>query len=46
MDTQGKIVIEKEDEFSQIDISHLQLGVYFVKITTGNRTTIRKLIKS
>lgn len=46
MDAMGKIVIEKENEFSQIDISLLLSGVYFVRITSGNRTAIKKLIKS
>jgi aminopeptidase N len=30
---------------STIDVSHLSAGIYFVKITCGNRTVVRKMVK-
>ncbi len=46
IDAQGKIVIIRKDGISGIDVSGLEAGIYFVKMTSGNRTAIRKLIKS
>jgi hypothetical protein len=40
---QGKLIIRCKE--SEIDLSNKPSGIYFVKVTTGEQTVIRKLIK-
>ncbi|PHS68383.1 MAG: hypothetical protein COB12_00575 [Flavobacterium sp.] len=46
---QGQLVITEEktpsNETIQIDISNLTIGIYFIKIVSGENTVIKKLIK-
>jgi len=49
-DITGKIINEfvpkffKEEEF-KIDVSYLRAGVYFIKIISGNKTVLKKIVK-
>ena len=42
--TSGQIIIN-ETSNSVIDISHLNNGIYFIKVKVGELTYIRKVIK-
>ena len=44
-DIQGKLIKHVEVNSSQLDISHLQAGVYLVKITTDQGSLVKKIIK-
>jgi len=46
-DLQGKVIlnaIKLEGQTSTIDVSNLESGLYFVKLTIGNTAAVRKLI--
>jgi uncharacterized repeat protein (TIGR01451 family) len=43
LNLQGKLIIRCKE--SEIDLSNKPSGIYFVKVTTGEQTVIRKLIK-
>ena len=44
-DIQGKLLLEENNKFEQLDISHLSSGVLFVRIEMKNGTITEKLIK-
>ncbi|MCF7561878.1 T9SS type A sorting domain-containing protein [Sabulilitoribacter multivorans] len=41
----GKKLLELKNEFDKIDISNLQSGIYFLKITSGNSFKTFKVVK-
>ncbi len=43
--TLGKLVLQKDDTNTSIDISHLPTGLYLVKIETDKGELVRKLVK-
>ena len=45
VDIAGKVLIQKDNVTSSIDIKDLSEGVYFVKIQLDNKTIVRKLVK-
>ena len=46
-DVTGKLILSKNlnSAESQIDISQLQTGIYFIKIETENASTTKRFIK-
>ena len=44
-DILGKVVLEKNVDFEQINISNLISGLYLVKISTESETVVKKIIK-
>ena len=43
-DTSGKIILDKELDSHHLDVSHLNSGIYFLKISQGSNSQIKKLI--
>ena len=41
----GQLILEKEDNFNQIDVSKLKSGVYFLKLSTTSGNLTKKLVK-
>ena len=42
---QGEQILSRKSNFDFIDISNLKHGIYFIKISNSNKTTIDKFIK-
>ncbi len=45
-DTYGRLVLEKKDDFQEIDIRHLESGLYFLNLYTFNGSMVKKMIKN
>ena len=46
-DIQGKMIVKDikfQEQTSTLDISNLESGLYFIELTTGNASTVQKLI--
>jgi hypothetical protein len=43
-DQQGKLILNVRSDYSIIDLSYIQSGLYIIKITTENQTIFQKLI--
>lgn len=44
-DTNGKLLLEQNDQFKVIDLRDFQKGIYFLNIITNRGTTIHKILK-
>lgn len=44
-DILGKVVLERSNNFEQLNISNLTNGLYLVKISTENKTVVKKIMK-
>ncbi len=46
MDMMGKTILEDTNNFSEINLQSVQNGIYFLSITSDNKTTNYKIIKN
>ncbi len=45
LDLNGKILLTKKTDLNQINLSNIETGIYLLKIKTGNKVMIQKLVK-
>ena len=45
IDLKGNIILSKFEEFENINVNHLSLGIYILKIYADNNIIEKKLIK-
>lgn len=45
MDVTGKVILEKTNNFSEINLQSVKNGIYFLSITSDNKTKTYKIVK-